>query len=240
LNERYTWIGSGTGQGFGSGQGITFSEQMLRVAADAAIQIILIPPLFEEANRLRKTLVDVLRGLEARGFGVTLPDLPAMGESLIAYSESTVQDWGAALAALAEERRRKGQKVIMAAFRGGALIDSAAPSDGIWRLSQETGERLLRDISRMIMARANYAKGDNPYDEAGYALPLGLIDALEQAVPQPAMKLRSVRLTNDSAEADARIAGSPLWRRSEPEEDIELTAAIVADLAEWATLCAKS
>ena len=50
--------------------------------------------------------------------------------------------------------------------------------------------------------------------------------------------LRTVRLNSDAAEADAKLAGTPLWRRAEPGDDPELAAAMVADIAWWMSQCA--
>ena len=226
MNHTYHWSGG--------------EEFLLQVCPEAPIQIILISPLFEEANRLRKTLVDVMHGLKARGFGITLPDFPATGESIVPLSNTTLDDWKAAVAVLVSQHRSAGRVVILASFRGGALIDSDAQADGVWRLAQETGARLMRDMRRMVTARPSATNTSSGLESMGYALPPLFVDALENALPQPVMKLRSVRLQNDSNEADARIAGAPLWRRSEPGEDAELVAAIIDDIADWATLCAKS
>jgi hypothetical protein len=210
------------------------------MGAEASVQVILIPPLFDESNRLRRTLVDVMRGLAAKGFGVALPDFPATGESLTDFQPTTFDDWQIALGALVSGREERGQTVLLAAFRGGALIDHAAEVTARWRLAEETGQRLLRDLSRMILARSFRAKGDDPLDESGYIFPPAFKAALENAAPQPASKLRSVRLMHDPKEADARIEGSPLWRRAEPSEDPLLTKAIITDIAEWAASCAAS
>lgn len=216
------------------------SEHMLSVGEDAATQIILLSPLFEEANRMRKTLVDILHGLGALGFGVVLPDMPGMGESVKPIVDSMFQDWQAAVRAVVDGRRARAQAVLIASFRGGALLDAAAPTDGVWRLAEETGARLLRDLSRSILARGQRNRAGNDFDLAGYALPPLFVDDLEKALPQPLTKSRSVRLHQDTNEADARIQGAPLWRRAEPGEDDVLTQAIVNDIADWARVCAQS
>jgi pimeloyl-ACP methyl ester carboxylesterase len=213
---------------------------MLRCGEDAATQIVIIQPLFDEANRLRKTLVDVMRGLHARGFGVALPDLPGVGESTAALHDRSFDDWRNALRALVAAIRSSQHALIIASFRGGSLIDTSVDSDGIWRLAQDTGARFLRDMSRTVRARDSSVADAEIYDRAGYRLPLGFIADLEQAVPQPVNKLRTVRLQQDPNDADARIAGVPLWRRSEPGEDAVLTQSIIDDLSFWATQCAAS
>ena len=214
------------------------TEPMLWSGPDARVQVILIQPLFEEANRLRKTLVGVKRGLHALGFGVTLPDFPGTGESMTALHEKTLDDWRAALVSLVANRKSAQQSVILASFRGGALIDTCVESDGVWRLAPDTGARFLRDMSRTVSVRHNGLTNDEIYDHAGYPLPHDFISDLEAAAPELASKLRIARLVQDPNDADVRIAGAPLWRRSEPGEDPDLTQAIIDDISFWATQCA--
>ena len=55
------------------------SEHILRItpAGTPRATILFVPPLFEEANRTRRTLVLAMRALAADGFATLLPDLPA-------------------------------------------------------------------------------------------------------------------------------------------------------------------
>ena len=48
---------------------------------------------------------------------------------------------------------------------------------------------------------------------------------------------RVVRLEGDSASADLHVAGSPLWRRAEPDNDPALALALADDLADWVRRC---
>ncbi|MBU6207028.1 MAG: hypothetical protein KGQ42_05025 [Alphaproteobacteria bacterium] len=216
------------------------SEALVRCAPQARVQIILLPPLFDEANRMRKTLTSVMRALATQGIGTLLPDLPAMGESLLPYGTATLADWQIAAAALGQILAGQEQLVLSAAFRGGALIDKALAQHPRWRLAPESGTRLLRDIKRMVSLRPDYAAGQDPYGQAGHALPPAFVAALEAATPDMAGQIRTLRLNDDRTEADARIPGTPLWRRSEPGEDAALTAALTTDLATWAKQCAAS
>jgi hypothetical protein len=50
--------------------------------------------------------------------------------------------------------------------------------------------------------------------------------------------LRTVRLATDRAEADRRIDGLALWRRSEPGSSSELAEVLAADLHAWSRACA--
>ena len=72
---------------------------------------------------------------------------------------------------------------------------------------------------------------------AGYAPTDALKAALEQATPAAVQPLRIVRLASDRGEADAKLEGPALWRRSEPGSSTELAEALAADLLRWSREC---
>lgn len=187
------------------------------------LQILVIEPLFEEANRCRRLIAEVMRGLDRGGVESRLADLPGTGESAVDIADVRFADWQAAVAAYAP--------ALIASFRGGALVDGAA-TQGVWRLSPETGERIVRDLKRATLTSADSTL------YAGHALSPALLGELEGASLPPNANIRTVRLETEAADADLKIAGSPLWRRAEPGEDPALAAAIVSDLIDWAKRCA--
>ena len=85
-------------------------------------QVLVVPPLFEELNFTRATVVAMARGLAARGIGAWIIDLPGTGESVRAIDGVRLADWRDAVAAAAA---RIGSPHV-ASLRGGALIDDAA------------------------------------------------------------------------------------------------------------------
>ncbi len=186
---------------------------------------------------MRQIIVSAMRQLDARGIGSILPDLPGVGESPLSLAEIGMDDWRSALAACAEGI--VGFK-LTAAFRGGALLDCAAKAAAAWRCAPEDGARLVRDLMRTKLTGQNEAQGGGTLVLAGNEMQQSLIDALKGASPAPLQPLRTVRLKTDAADADAKIAGTPVWRRSEPGDDDMLLAAIVEDLSHWATQCAAS
>src|SRR3546814_7955467 len=60
-------------------------EQLFRLSPAGAPRttVLFVPPLFEEANRTRRTLVLAMRALAAQGFAALLPDLPGPNASLV-------------------------------------------------------------------------------------------------------------------------------------------------------------
>jgi hypothetical protein len=204
------------------------TELWLRYGSNHSQQIIIIAPLFEEANRCRKLLADVMRGLASHRIGSVLPDLPGTGESSVDISNVAFSDWHETLLAVVETIK----PVVIASLRGGALLDGGIAAKGYWRFAPETGARIVRDLKRTQLG------GGTLY--AGHAISDDFLAALEDTAPAALSPLRTLRLEGDAGEADAKLAGSPLWRRAEPGDDPALAAALVADLTEWVKICAAS
>jgi alpha-beta hydrolase superfamily lysophospholipase len=205
------------------------SEWMMRIGRAEDPPIVIVPPLFEEMNRTRALIAAMMRALARTGYGCWLPDLPGTGESERTLDEVSWDDWRTAVSEAADHAAASGGRApVIASIRGGCLIDDAAEGSAHWRLAPAAGASLVRDMERSAMAGVAWA---------GYAPSLSLREELEAAVPEPEMRLRTVRLASDRAEADAKIAGPALWRRSEPGTSTALAEAAAADLAGWAKTC---
>lgn len=202
--------------------------------------ILFVPPLFEEANRTRRTLVLAMRALAAQGFAALLPDLPGQNESLLPTEESSLDRWQAALAKVAAGI---DGPVVIASVRGGALIDHRAQATAWWRLAPAGGGALLRTLLRArvsadreagilssIESLTETAKSA-PLLLAGNRLSPAMIAGLGSAEAQPVAPLRTVAL------GAGGIAGTPLWLRAEPGEDVLMAGAIAADIAAWSATC---
>lgn len=204
-------------------------EWMMRMGAADAPAILFVPPLFEEINRTRALIADVMRRLAALGHGCWLPDLSGTGESLRALGDVRWSDWRHDVMSAAAYVTEKTGKPLVASLRGGALLDDAAGARGWWRFAPADGAALTRDMVRAGLAGVEWA-GYAPSDE--------LKADLAAAAPAALAPLRTVRLATDRAEADARIDGPALWRRSEPGSSAELAEALAADLHAWSRTCA--
>lgn len=197
-----------------------------RCGTDHWLQLVILEPLFEEANRCRRMIAAMMRALNQHGIGSSIVTLPGAGESLSASSDVTFADWIDFAAGIKAD--------AVASVRGSALIDAAISAPCHWRFSPETGSRIVRDLKRTNLS------GDNDGLYAGHKLGKTMLDALEAATPAHVPMLRTVRLESDAAEADTKVAGSALWRRAEPGEDDTLSNALAADLAGWVKQCAAS
>ncbi|WP_260580510.1 hypothetical protein [Sphingopyxis sp. PET50] len=218
------------------------SEHHLRFEPPGAphATVLIVPPLFEEANRTRRTLVLAMRALAARGFAAVMPDLPGQNESLVALEDVDLDTWQAALAGVAAEI---DGPVLVASVRGGALIDHKAKAAGWWRLAPTGGASLLRTLLRARVAadrEAGVASSVESLTEAaksealllaGNRLSPAMIAQLGAAEVQPVEPLRSVAL------GAGGIAGTPLWLRAEPGEDAAMAGAIADDIAAWGAAC---
>ena len=207
-------------------------EWLMRLGRADAPAILFVPPLFEEMNRTRALIAGVMRRLAKRGHGCWLADLSGTGESERDLGEVAWDDWRHDVMAAAAYIAKQARKPLIAAFRGGALLDDAAEARGHWRLAPVDGAAVTRD-----MVRSGLAGG---VEWAGYAPSAALKAALEAARPASVTRLRTARLISDIAPADVKLIGPALWRRSEPGNSTELADAIAADVLRWSRECAVS
>ena len=215
-------------------------EEHLRICGSGdGAAVLLVPPLFGELNRCRRLLADVMDALALLGRGSALPDLPGTGESLTPIEQVTLEDWRTAVAdAAALLHGATGQRPIVAALRGGALLDDAADASARWRLMPVDGTTILRELARaQRLTTVSGVQAAGPAF-AGTPLAAALAGPLNTAVPQATARI--ARLADDPKTADHRIPGSPLWRRAEPGRDLDMARAIAADIDRMAKTCAIS
>lgn len=217
-------------------------EHLLRIEPASAPRatVLIVPPLFEEANRTRRTLVLAMRALAATGFAAAMPDLPGQNESLVALEDVDLAGWQVALAEVAAGI---GEPLLVASVRGGALIDHRVKAAGWWRLAPVGGASLLRTLLRARVSAdreagvtsslesLSEAARNEPLLLAGNRLSPAMIAQLGSAEVQPVEPLRSVAL------GAAGIAGTPLWLRAEPGEDAAMAEAMADDIAAWGAAC---
>jgi hypothetical protein len=199
---------------------------------------LIIPPLFDEMNRMRRVLVSAMRDLAGRGVGSVLIDLPGCNESLAKLKEQSLIGWRGAVADCAAQLG----VTHIAAFRGGALVDDGPAHLPHWRLAPAKGSSILKTMIRtriagekeagnalteaQLMAQAEGA----PIELGGNLLGPAMVAQLASAEPKPLPSLTERKLGED-------IIGSPLWLRAEPQDDPAFAAAIAADLDQWSTSC---
>jgi pimeloyl-ACP methyl ester carboxylesterase len=206
----------------------------MRIGPEGGQPILILPPLLEEMNRTRAFLASLMRSLAGRGFGCWLPDLPGTGESERALESCSWNDWQAAVWDAAHHvAAAAGRGTLIAGIRGGALLG------GSWRFAPAAGASLARDLVRAASLKPEELSGEQ-VDAAGYRLSAGLFAELRAAELPSGDAVRTVRLASDPAEADLKLDGPALWRRSEPGNAPALAEVLADDLATWFERCAAS
>lgn len=199
--------------------------------------ILILQPLFEEANRTRRTLALMAQKLGDAGLGAAIPDVPGMGEHPTDAASATVTQVNRELSTLVETLGRDGSSIITAGWRGGCLFDGILGTNAAWRFAPEAGDRMVRTMLRTEMPDES---------DGGCAFVLGqsvsgaFLDELAATALPEHDQLRTIRLATDRAEADRHIEASPLWRHAEPGEDPALAELLADDLIQWVQTCAAS
>jgi hypothetical protein len=192
-------------------------------------RILILPALFDEANKLRHFTVEAMRRLDASGVDAFLPDLPGCNESLAPLEAQTLLGWREAAAAAAAHFGATHALTI----RGGTLC---APGGlPVWRYAPSTGSAILRSMLRARVIASKEAGVEETRETlleqgrraglelAGYRLGAEMIRELETAEPSGGAALANI--------AQADVGGAGLWLRAEPDHDpaqAEALAAIVA------------
>lgn len=221
------------------------AEQCLRLPGPpGGPTVLFIPPLFDEANRLRRTLVLTMRALSARGMASLCPDLPGQNDSLVPTEAVMLADWRTALADVAAA---EAGPLLVASWRGGALLDDAvAGAIGWWRMAPVAGASLVKTMIRTRIAGEKEAGrsvsadelramvADGPVELAGNFLNGDMLIQLDAAIPAEVAPLRTVAVGS----GEGKLPGSALWLRAEPGEDAAMAEAMAVDIQAWAMTCA--
>ena len=208
-------------------------EFALAVDRGRTTRLLVLPALFDEANKLRHFTVEVMRRLDAAGLDAFLPDLPGCNESLAPLAAQMLAGWRAASDAAAAHFAATHVLTI----RGGALCAPAGLPE--IRYAPATGASLLRAMLRARIIASKEAGLEEDRDGllalgrseglelAGYRLGAQIVRELESAEPVGGAALANV--------AQVEIGGAGLWLRAEPDHDSlqsdALAARIVGEIA---------
>ncbi len=213
--------------------GMLAREYFIAFDKGRGAKVLMIPPLFDEHNKLRHQMIAVMRLLDQAGIDSVLPDCPGWNESVQPMHEQTLAGWQDAL----EAAYAFGDATHVLTWRGGALL---APRDlPGWRYAPVGGSKLLRGMmrSRTIAAReagreekisdiARVAR-ERGVELAGWQLGPVLFRELEKAEPLPTESQHDIH--------HSAIGGAGLWLRAEPGFDAAqaqtLTAKVLRSLA---------
>lgn len=209
--------------------GGTSEELLVSLDRTRARRVLILPAWFDEANKLRRFTLAVMRQLDSAGIDSFLPDLPGCNESLSPLETQTLEGWRAAAAAAADAVR--ATEVL--AIRAGALLAPAALPG--WHYAALSGPKLLRGLIRARTIAAREAGlGENAESLmaegretglvlGGWMIGAAMIRALEAAEMAADEAVRAIS-TGD-------LGGAGLWLRAEPGEDPGQSARLAAIIA---------
>lgn len=192
-------------------------------------RLLILPALFDEANKTRRQTVEVMRRLDKAGVDCFLPDLPGWNESQAHLHEQSLKSWRDAAAAAAAHFNASH----LLAIRASAIL---AP-EGLrgWRYAPIGGANALRALLRSAQIAAREAGGEERMDTL---LERGRRDGIELAGYRigPALfrDLEGAHLPDSGLLADidqSTIGGSGPWLRAEPGFAPEQADALAAALA---------
>jgi hypothetical protein len=193
---------------------------------------LIVPPLFDEMNRLRRTLLQTMRILAESGIAVCLPDLPGLGESAATLPTQSIAGWRSAV----ESANQMWDATHIFSVRGGCLLEDACASP-IMRLAPVKGASLVKTLVRAQIASDKEAGISSTADGlaqqalsgtvmlAGNLFSAQLWADLDGAVPAERYGISEMNL--------ADIQGTALWLRAEPGYDAPMAAALAKVLDDW-------
>ena len=192
-------------------------------------RLLVLPPLFDEHNKLRRQIVEVLRRLDGAGIDSVLPDLPGCNESPAPLENQSLTDWRAAI----REAANHFEATHILAIRGGALLAPDHLPGFLYAPSK--GRQILRALLRARTIASREAGREEKVESlletgreqglelAGWHLSAEMIAQLEQADAPADPRLRIID--------QATLGGPPLWLRAEPSEDPDQADALAAIIA---------
>lgn len=209
--------------------GAAASELALTFDQGRSQRVLIAPALFDEANRMRRFTVEVMRRLDGAGIDSILPDLPGCNESERDLAQVEPEDWRMALEAAA---RHFGATHVLAIRGGGLVLPEKLPG---WHFAPVKGSSLIKTLlrARVIAAREagteesaaelmEHGK-EHGLDLAGWPLSAEMLRQLEGSLPPKRPGL--VVIDQET------IGGGALWLRAEPDEDPVQADALAAVIA---------
>lgn len=196
---------------------------------DGPRNILILPPLFDELNRMRRTIMLSMRALARSGIASALIDLPGQNESPLPLEDIRLNDWREAVAAAAREI----DATHIVSFRGGALIDDA-PGLPTWRYAPTSGKKIMNVMLRAQVTSDKQAGLNRTRDDYwAMAESQAIVLGGKTFSPGLVTDLRATEPAKDIDVTELDGLGPPLWLRVEPGESRELANAIADAIDSW-------
>jgi hypothetical protein len=190
-------------------------------------RLLVLPAWFDEANKLRRQTVEVMRRLDLSGVDSILPDLPGCNESEMPLADQTLESWRAAADAAAVHFRASH----VLSIRAGALVAPIGLPG--WAYAPVDGKRVLRSMLRARTIASREAGRTERSEELQarareHGIELGgwhLGAAMFRELEGTSLDLPHVEIDQGA------IEGPGLWLRAEPDDDPVQADALAALLA---------
>ncbi len=194
-----------------------------------AYRLLIVPALFDEANRLRRLTAEVMRRLDGAGVDCFLPDLPGCNESTQPLDQQAPNVWRAATQAAAAHF---GATHCLGMRGGALLLPTHLPS---WRYAPVGGASILRQMLRARILASREAGREETQE--------GLLEQAQRGGLElsghrlgvaffPQLQALSLPVAHHAHEIDQdMLGGGGLWLRAEPDEDARQADALAAILA---------
>lgn len=194
-----------------------------------AARVLVLPPPFDEHNRMRRQLALMMERLDGAGIDAIMPDLPGLNESLVPAETVTLNS----LRIAAEAARWHFSATHCLSVR---LAANYAPKDlPGWRYAPTTGTSVLRTMQRAQSLSDREAGRERTMAEltalgesdgvvlGGWPIGAALFTALNAAALPAAPQQVTIE--------QAVLPGAPPWRWAEPGEDMAQADALAAIVA---------
>ena len=209
--------------------GSTGEEMVLGFDAGRESRLLIVAPLFDEANKFLHQLSEIMRKLHARGIDCFLPDLPGCNESLAPFAHQSLAHWRACVTAAAANF----SATDIFAIRSGCWL---VPEDGSgWLYAPAKPQQVLRSMIRARMLSAKEAGREETADRLmGTARADGIDLAGWPLGPQLVAELEGGQFDAPDGYTmieQGEVGGKPLWLRAENDSDPGQANAIVSMIA---------
>lgn len=204
-------------------------ELVVQFAPGRDHRILVLPALFDEANKLRRQTVRIMRRLDELGIDSFLPDFPGCNESLADLSLQSLESWAKAATVAVGHF---GATHVLTVRAGSLIAPAGIPG---WSYAPQSGPKVLRG---MLRARVLAARENGQKEAADDLLDQGLADGLNLAGWNLGADMISQLQSHDMSKpnrlvtiAQKDLPGPGLWLRAEPDENAEQADAIAGFLA---------
>lgn len=204
--------------------GKTTQELLVRFDKGRARRVLILPAWFDEANKMRRFTLELMRALDEADIDSFLPDLPGCNESLAPLQQQTLENWQECAVAIAVQL----EATHVLSIRSGALLAPATLPG--WLYAPQTGAKALRG---MIRARTVASREAGREERSDALIELGRSEGLTLAGwhigPQMIRDLEAATPVESKSHwtIDQKQLGGPgLWLRAEPDEDRDQSQAL--------------